>query len=111
MKAKLCEDRTAAVHSNDVWAMDFVHDQLATSRKTHILTVVDTLSRFSPNIDPRFSYKGPDIIAKLDKVCIKIGYPKTIRVDNGSEFVNRDMDLWTYQEQRDVGLQQARKTD
>ena len=33
---------------NDVWAMDFVHDQLATGKKLRILTVVDTFSRFSP---------------------------------------------------------------
>ena len=29
VKAKLREDRTEAVGPNDVWAMDFVHDQLA----------------------------------------------------------------------------------
>lgn len=96
VKAKLREDRTAAVNSNDVWAMDFVHDQLATGRKIRILTVVDTFSRFSPIIDPRFNYKGPDVVAKLDEVCAKVGYPKTIRVDNGSEFVSKDMDLWAY---------------
>ena len=33
----------------------------------------------------------------LDRVCGKIGYPKTIRVDQGSEFISRDMDLWAYQ--------------
>jgi putative transposase len=26
-----------------------------------------------------------------------IGYPKTIRVDQGSEFVSRDLDIWAYQ--------------
>jgi putative transposase len=24
------------------------------------------------------------------------GYPRTIRVDNGSEFVSRDLELWAY---------------
>jgi len=33
VKAKLREDRTPAIRPNDVWAMDFVHDQLATGRK------------------------------------------------------------------------------
>lgn len=37
VKAKLREDRTTAAHSNDVWAIDFVHDQLATGRKLRIL--------------------------------------------------------------------------
>ena len=25
-----------------------------------------------------------------------VGYPSTIRVDQGSEFISRDMDLWAY---------------
>lgn len=97
VNAKLREDRAPAVRPNDVWAMDFVHDQLATGRKLRILTVIDTFSRFSPVIDARFSYRGRGRLAKLDRTCRKVGYPKTIRVDNGSEFVSRDMDLWAYQ--------------
>ncbi len=97
VKAKLREDRSDAVHSNDVWAMDFVHDQLATGRKIRVLTVVDTFSRFSPVVDPRFSYRGEDVVATLDRACRTIGYPKTIRVDQGSEFISRDLDPWAYQ--------------
>ncbi len=41
-KARLREERAEAVGPNDVWAMDFVHDQLATGRKIRVLTVVDT---------------------------------------------------------------------
>jgi len=62
--------------------MDFVHDQLATGRKLRILTVVDTYSRLSSVVDPRFSYRGADVVAALDRACREIGYPKTIRVDN-----------------------------
>jgi putative transposase len=58
--------------------------------------VIDTYSRYSPVIDPRFSYRGEDVVATLDRVCGKIGYPKTIRVDQGSEFISRDLDLWAY---------------
>lgn len=97
VKAKLRDDRTEAVGPNDVWAMDFVHDQLATGKKLRVLTVVDTYSRYVPVLDVRFSYRGEDVVATLDRVCRSVGYPKTIRVDQGSEFVSRDMDLWAYQ--------------
>ena len=96
VKAKLREDRAPAVRPNDVWAMDFVHDQLATGRKLRILTVVDTYSRYPPVIDARFTYREEDVVATLDRTCRKSGYPKTIRVDNSSESVSRDMDLWAY---------------
>jgi len=76
--------------------MDFVHDQLATGRKIRVLTVVDTFSRFSPVIDPKFSYRAEDVVATLERVCAGIGYPKIIRVEQGSEFVSRDLDLWAY---------------
>ena len=94
VKAKLRDDRRAASTSNEIWAMDFVHDQLATGQKIRVLTVVDTFSRFSPAIDPRFSYRAEDVVATLERVCAATGYPKTIRVDLGSEFVSRDLDLW-----------------
>jgi len=106
VKAKLREDRKDAVGPNDVWAMDFVHDQLATGRKIRILTVVDTFSRYVPVLDAKFSYKGEDVVKTLDRVCRQTGYPKTIRVDNGSEFISRDMDLWAYQ--RNVTLDFSR---
>ena len=35
-----------------------------------------------------------------------VGYPKTIRVDNGSEFISRDQDLWAYA--NDVALDFSR---
>ena len=56
VKAKLREDRQEAIGPNDVWAMDFVHDQLAMGKKFRILTVVDTHSRICPAADPRFAY-------------------------------------------------------
>ncbi|SIR21163.1 Integrase core domain-containing protein [Rhizobium sp. RU20A] len=96
VKAKLRSDRTAATRSNHVWAMDFVHDQLATGRRIRVLTVVDTFSRFSPVVDARFSYKGEDVVQTLERTCRQIGYPAVIRVDNGSEFISRDLDLWAY---------------
>ena len=61
-----------------------------------MLTVVDTFSRFSPVLDPRFTYRGEDVVATLDRVCAQLGYPKTIRVDQGSEFISRDLALWAY---------------
>lgn len=96
VKAKLRDDRQVATRPNETWAMDFVHDQLATGRKIRVLTVVDTFSRYSPAIDPRLSYRGEDVVRVLDKVCADVGYPMMIRVDQGTEFVSRDLDLWAY---------------
>ncbi len=97
VKAKLREDRCPAVRANETWAMDFVHDQLATGRKIRVLTVVDTFSRFSPAIVPRFGFRAPDVIEVLERAGREIGLPKTIRVDQGSELISRDLDLWAYQ--------------
>jgi putative transposase len=41
VKAQLREDRSPASAANQVWAMDFVHDQLFDGRRLRALTVVD----------------------------------------------------------------------
>jgi putative transposase len=56
---KLRDDRKPATRSNETWAVDFVHDQLATGRKLCVLTVVDTFSRYSPALEPRFTSAVP----------------------------------------------------
>jgi hypothetical protein len=64
--------------------MDFVHHQLATGRK------------IGGADDPRFDYRGEDIVKILDKVCVRIDYTATIHVHQGTEFVSRDLDLYAY---------------
>lgn len=96
VKAKLRKDRQEASGPNEVCAMDFVHDQLALGRKLRILTIVDIHSRYCPAADPRFAYRGEDVVQTLERICRHVGYPQKIRVDNGSEFISRDLDLWAY---------------
>jgi putative transposase len=97
VRAKLRNDRCSATRSNETWAMDFVHDQLATGRKLRVLTILDIFSRFSPALEPRFNFSGADVVRVLEGICKEVGFPAAIRVDQGSEFVSRDLDLWAYQ--------------
>ena len=66
-------------------------------QKLRLLTIVDVFSRVSPALEPRFTFRGSDVVAILEGVCNEVGFPATIRVDQGSEFVSRDLDLWAYQ--------------
>jgi putative transposase len=43
------------------------------------------------------NFSGADVVRVLEGVCKEGGFPSTIRVDQGSEFVSRDLDLWAYQ--------------
>lgn len=72
--------------------MDFVHDQLATGKKLRVPTIVDTFSRFSPALEPRFTFRGTDVVEVLERVGRQVGFPATIRVDQGTEFMSR---VWT----------------
>jgi len=78
VKAKLRDDRRPATRSNETWAMDFVHDQLATGRKLRVLTIVDIFSRFSPALTPRFTFRGTDVVEILEGVCNEVGFPVTL---------------------------------
>ena len=96
VKAKLREDRSLATVPNQVWAMDFVHDQLFDGHKIRILTIVDTFTRLSPAIEVRQSFRGADVVETLERAGGEIGYPQTIRVDNGPEFISKELDLWAF---------------
>ncbi len=96
VKAKLRGDRQTPARRNAVWAMDFVHDQLFDGRRARVLTVIDAFTRYSPAIEPRFSWRGSSVVDVLERVCGETGFPRTIRVDQGPEFISKDLDFWAY---------------
>ena len=48
-------------------------------------------------MEPRFNFRGADVVEILEEVGRQVGFPVIIRVDQGTEFVSRDLDLWAYQ--------------
>jgi len=94
--AKLRDDRTEATRPNECWSMDFMSDELFDGRRLRILTIVDNFSRVSPLIGVGFRYKGYDVVRALQEAARRFGAPERIRVDNGPEFVSKEVDLWAY---------------
>ena len=75
---------------------DFLSGQLFDGTKIRVLTIVDTFLKVSPAIEVRTRYTGADVVNTLERIAQDYGLPKSIRVDQGSEFISKDLDLWAY---------------
>ena len=82
------EVRTPARHRNDVWSMDFVHDQLADGRKLRTPTVIDVFTRECLDIEVGQSLKAEDVVRVIERLKYDRGVPARIYCDNGAEFVS-----------------------
>ena len=82
---------------NERWSMDFVADTLLDGRRFRALTVVDNWSRHSQLIEPDFTLTGTKVVAALERVAKRTGYPQMITVDNGSEFTSKALDAWAHE--------------
>ena len=96
VSSKRRHDRPAPTGRNQVWAMDFVADQLFDGRRFRVLTVVDVYSRECLTLLVGQSIKGDDVVRAMNDLRRHRGAPQTICVDNGSEFRSRAMDHWAY---------------
>lgn len=90
------EVRTPAAHCNDVWSMDFVHDQLSDGRRFRALTVIDVFTRECFEIEVGQSLEAEDVVRVLERLKYDRGVPGRMYCDNGSEFVSGLMDQWAY---------------
>jgi len=93
LKRKL---RPLAYEKNECWSMDFMSDQLYNGRRLRLLTIVDNHTRESLAIHVAQRIRGSEVVEVLEKVAAKHGRPRTIQVDNGPEFISKDVDLWAY---------------
>jgi putative transposase len=87
---------------NVTWSMDFMADRLADGRAFRLLNVLDDFNREGLGIEVDFSLPAERVIRSLDNIIEWRGKPKTIRVDNGPEYISSKLLEWA--EERDIAL-------
>jgi putative transposase len=79
---------------NEVWSMDFMHDQLSDGRSVRLFNVIDDFNREALAIDVDFSLPALRVIRSLDQVIEWRGKPVAIRCDNGPEYISGALLEW-----------------
>lgn len=84
---------------NESWSIDFVTDSLFNGSRFRALTLVDNFSRECLAIEVGQHQRGGDVVSVLRRVTQSKGRPRSIRLDNGPEFISKELDKWAYENQ------------
>jgi putative transposase len=90
------EIKPAALARNECWSMDFVSDQLFDDRRLRVLVILENYTRECLALDANARIRGIDVVTALERITSLAGFPKRIKVDNGPEFISKDLDRWAY---------------
>lgn len=71
-------------------------DELYDGRRIRLLTLVDNFTRESLAIEVSDHLGGHRVAEVLMRLGEERNLPKTIRVDNGPEFISKVLDQWAY---------------
>ena len=84
------------LHPRVQWCMDFTSDQLADGRRFRTLNVVDVCTRECLGIEVAISLPARRVVRALEQIVAEYGKPQRITVDNGPEFISRQLDAWAH---------------
>lgn len=73
---------------NEVWSMDFMHDNLSDGRTYRLFNVLDDFNREGLGIEVDLSLPASRVIRSLEQIIDWRGRPKAIRCDNGPEYLS-----------------------
>lgn len=90
VKHQLFQPSTA----NQVWSLDFMNDSLWNGKTFRLLNVIDDYNRQILAIEADSSIPSIRVIRVLERLNETRGLPEMIRVDNGPEFISRNLDMW-----------------
>jgi putative transposase len=88
---------------NHTWSMDFMHDQLSDGRNFRLFNVLDDFNREGLAIEVDLSLPALRVIRALDNIIEWRGKPRTIRCDNGPEYISGALLAWA--ESNGIGIQ------
>lgn len=80
--------------ANETWSMDFMHDNLADSRSYRLFNVIDDFNREALGMEIDISLPSERVIRTLEQIIEWRGKPKTIRCDNGPEYISKKLKEW-----------------
>ena len=83
---------------NQVWSMDFMHDQLADGRSFRLFNVLDDFNREGLGIEVDLSLPSARVIRSLEQIIEWRGKPRVIRCDNGPEYISGALLAWAEQQ-------------
>jgi putative transposase len=79
---------------NQVWSMDFMHDQLEDGRMFRLLNVIDDFNREAIGMEIDCSLPSERVIRELKQIISWRGKPEVIRCDNGPEHISAATQTW-----------------
>jgi putative transposase len=80
--------------ANQEWALDFVHDAVASGRTIRVLSVADAYTRECLALEVDTSFASRRVTRVLEGIVSERGAPQSIRCDNGPELTSRHMLAW-----------------
>ena len=83
-------------HPNEQWSMDFMSDTLFGGRRYRILNIMDEFNRELIEFEVGTSLPSSKVIEALRRAIDFRGKPKSIRVDNGPEFISHKLEIWCF---------------
>jgi putative transposase len=95
--ATVRQPRAVVTQPNERWAMDFMHDVLATGQHVRVFTLVDVYTRECVALEVARSFSGSDVARMLSDAGERLGgLPAIVQCDNGTEFTSVSLDHWAY---------------
>ena len=91
--------RPALTAANQEWALDFVHDAMASGRAIRVLSVVDECTRECLKLEVDTSFASRRVTRTLEAIIEEREKPLAIRCDNGPEFTSRHFLAWCIERQ------------
>lgn len=79
---------------NEVWSMDFMHDQFSDGRSFRQFNVLDDFNREGLAIEVDLSLPSTLVIWALEQIIEWRGKPKVIHCDNGPEYISDALLGW-----------------
>ena len=73
---------------NDTWSIDFISDSLTTGRRFRVLNVIDDYNQEALINEAHYSIPADRLVNSLKQLFLERSKPKTIRTDNGPEFIS-----------------------